>query len=59
MDDTEKTPSSPRIELPAFHMDRTEVTNAAYAVFTGLVAVTGIAAPPYPVTNRSGYPSLS
>jgi formylglycine-generating enzyme required for sulfatase activity len=34
--------------LPAFAMDRTEVTNAAYAVFASMSALTGIAMPTYP-----------
>src|SRR5262249_13036964 len=38
-----------RISLSAFSIDRTEVTNAAFAVFGGLSSTTGIAAPSYPV----------
>ena len=35
------------IELPSFRIDRTEVTNAAFAVFASMSAVTGIAMPSY------------
>jgi eukaryotic-like serine/threonine-protein kinase len=33
------------VELTAFHIDRTEITNAAFAVFAGMEDVTGLAAP--------------
>jgi formylglycine-generating enzyme required for sulfatase activity len=36
------------LTLPAFRIDRTEVTNAAYGVFGALVRITGIATPVYP-----------
>jgi eukaryotic-like serine/threonine-protein kinase len=39
-----------RITLPRFWIDRTEVTNAAFAMFAGMAARTGIAAPIYPRT---------
>jgi formylglycine-generating enzyme required for sulfatase activity len=38
-----------RIDLPAFRIDRTEVTNAAFAVFGGMAAFTGIGPPRYPL----------
>ena len=38
------------LELPAFRIDRTEVTNAAFSTFASMSAVTGIAAPVYPTT---------
>jgi len=47
------------ITLPAFRIDRTEVTNAAYAVFAQLFPITGIAAQSYPSTHgyeRAGLP---
>ncbi|HMG55122.1 MAG TPA: serine/threonine-protein kinase, partial [Kofleriaceae bacterium] len=34
--------------LPAFRIDRTEVTNAAFGAFAAMAAITGIAAPHYP-----------
>ncbi|MBV8760080.1 MAG: SUMF1/EgtB/PvdO family nonheme iron enzyme [Deltaproteobacteria bacterium] len=39
-----------QITLPAFRIDRTEVTNAAFAVFAGQPAV-GVAMPAYPTTH--------
>lgn len=47
------------ITLPAFRIDRTEVTNAAYSVFAQLSPVTGIVAQPYPSAHgyeRAGLP---
>ena len=38
-----------RIDLPAFAIDRTEVTNAAFATLAAMTDVTGIAPPAYPV----------
>jgi formylglycine-generating enzyme required for sulfatase activity len=37
-----------RIDLPRFLIDRTEVTNAAFAVLAGMAPLTGIEAPSYP-----------
>lgn len=42
---------SRRTFLPAFKIDRTEVSNAAYARFAAMASVTGFAMPIYP-TNR-------
>ena len=36
------------LALPAYRIDRTEVTNAAFAVFASMAKITGIAAPIYP-----------
>lgn len=36
------------IEIPGFRVDRTEVTNAEFAVFGTMAAITGIHAPSYP-----------
>jgi hypothetical protein len=41
-----------RIPLPRFRIDRTEVTNMAFGMLGGMAALTGIAAPIYPHTNR-------
>jgi hypothetical protein len=38
------------VALPAYRIDRTEVTNAAFGVLAGMAARTGIAAPVYPGT---------
>ena len=38
------------LELPTFHIDRTEVTNAAFAHFATLRPITGISAPVYPAS---------
>ncbi len=43
-----------RVTLPAYAIDRTEVSNAAFRVFGDQVGVTGIATPQYPI----GEPSL-
>jgi formylglycine-generating enzyme required for sulfatase activity len=48
------------IVLPAFRIDRTEVTNAAFAVFAAMKDATGIAAPQFPKTvgyERAADPS--
>ena len=37
-----------RVVLPAYRIDRTEVTNAAFAMFTAMSAFTAIAPPVYP-----------
>ena len=39
-----------RIDLPRFWIDRTEVTNAAFAMLADMAALTGIEAPSYPDT---------
>ena len=39
-----------RIELPAFRIDRTEVSNAAFAMFSRMSAITGIRHPQYPTS---------
>ncbi|HEX8108308.1 MAG TPA: SUMF1/EgtB/PvdO family nonheme iron enzyme, partial [Kofleriaceae bacterium] len=39
-----------RIDLPRFWIDRTEVTNAAFAMLADMAALTGIEAPSYPPT---------
>jgi formylglycine-generating enzyme required for sulfatase activity len=39
-----------RISLPAFRIDRTEVSNAAFAVFAAMAPFTGIGSPRYPAT---------
>ncbi|HEX3478639.1 MAG TPA: bifunctional serine/threonine-protein kinase/formylglycine-generating enzyme family protein [Kofleriaceae bacterium] len=39
-----------RIDLPRFWIDRTEVTNAAFAMLADMAALTGIEAPNYPNT---------
>ncbi|MDQ3336823.1 MAG: SUMF1/EgtB/PvdO family nonheme iron enzyme [Myxococcota bacterium] len=39
---------------PAFLIDRTEVTNAAFTVFSKMSAITGHAHPDYPVTKELG-----
>lgn len=48
------------VRLPAFAIDRTEITNAAYAVFAEMVDVHGIAASLYPdaliVASGPAYP---
>jgi len=36
------------VDLPAFHIDRTELSNAAFQVFAGMEDATGIAMPSYP-----------
>ena len=41
-----------RLVLPAFAMDRTEVTNAAFDVFAEMAAFTGISRPTYPVSRE-------
>ena len=41
-------PREQRIVLPAFRMDRTEVTNAAFNVFADMAPITGIPRPVYP-----------
>ena len=43
-----------RIELPAFRMDRTEVTNAAFSVFGAMAPITGIVTPSYPADPALG-----
>jgi formylglycine-generating enzyme required for sulfatase activity len=50
--ETDYTESEQMIELPAFAMDRTEVSNAAFAPFLQLEKVTGYPAPRYPVTGE-------
>ncbi len=45
------------VELPAFRMDRTELTNAAYSLFGTMVAITGIATPMYPSDPAIGDPA--
>jgi hypothetical protein len=40
-----------RIDLPRFWIDRTEVTNAAFAMLSDMAALTGIEAPSYPDTR--------
>ncbi len=42
-----------RITLPAFRIDRTEVTNAAFAPFAAQSAITGIEAPAFPDSAES------
>ncbi len=42
-----------RMTLPAFRIDRTEVTNAAFAQFAELTALTGIANPVYPAVTTT------
>jgi eukaryotic-like serine/threonine-protein kinase len=37
-----------RVELPAYRIDKTEVTNAAFARFASMARITGIDAPKYP-----------
>jgi hypothetical protein len=39
-----------RIDLPRFWIDRTEVTNAAFAMLADMAVITGIEAPSYPHT---------
>jgi formylglycine-generating enzyme required for sulfatase activity len=39
-----------RLTLPAFRIDRTEVSNAAFAVFAAMAPFTGIGRPRYPVS---------
>ncbi len=54
-----KDPSLPpeqRVQLPAFRVDRTEVTNAAYAQLAEMAAFTGVAPPIYPNTDELGTP---
>ncbi len=41
-------PPEERVNLPAFRIDRTEVSNAAFAIFGEMVNVTGIDPPIYP-----------
>jgi eukaryotic-like serine/threonine-protein kinase len=38
------------ISLPRFHIDRTEVTNAAFGVLAGMAELTGVEGPVYPAT---------
>ncbi|MEO7095284.1 MAG: SUMF1/EgtB/PvdO family nonheme iron enzyme, partial [Polyangiales bacterium] len=40
-----------RIALPAFHIDRTETTNAVFGVFARHAATTGVEAPAYAATE--------
>jgi eukaryotic-like serine/threonine-protein kinase len=47
------------LHLPAFRIDRTEITNAAYAYYATLAPLTGRAMPSYPNVGkltRSGFP---
>ena len=41
----EYDPTERTVDLPAFRIDRTEITNAALAVFASMEEVTGLAAP--------------
>ena len=43
----DQTPES-RLDLPRFELDRTEVTNAAYAVFSAMTETTGVPIATYP-----------
>jgi hypothetical protein len=45
---TMPTPAERTMDLPAFAMDRTEVTNGQFAVFATMSAATGIRTPFYP-----------
>jgi formylglycine-generating enzyme required for sulfatase activity len=40
--------TSETVDLPRFFIDRTEVTNAAFGVFSGMTAITGVWHPTYP-----------
>jgi len=43
-----------RIELPAFRIDRTEVTNAMFSAFGAMSRITGITTPSYPADPGLG-----
>ena len=47
-DPTARVHTEQRITLPDYRIDRTEVTNAAFATFASLTPVTGFARPSYP-----------
>ena len=40
------------VDLPRFHIDRTEVTNAAFRLFAGMEDLTGIKMPAYPAAPQ-------
>jgi formylglycine-generating enzyme required for sulfatase activity len=62
--DFDPNPSETTVDLPAFRIDRTEVTNAALAIFAVMEPVTGIAAPELMLSNElrnatgAAYPAL-
>ena len=48
-----------RVALPAFAIDRTEVTNAAFAQFATMATLTGIQLPRYPTADELGSPDAA
>jgi formylglycine-generating enzyme required for sulfatase activity len=48
----EEAPPEKTLDLPAFWIDRTEVTNAAFSMYGQIEEITGTSMPPYPNTDE-------